>query len=71
MPIDYPEALVVRYLDEATGKMMFIQQKADLQNYIRQVFAHFKELGVWKKVRIISDEPKNIRLTCSKSRLLN
>ncbi len=49
VPIDYPEALVVRYLDEATGKMMFIQQKADLQNYIRQVFAHFKELGVWKK----------------------
>lgn len=69
VPIDYPEALVVRYLDEATGKMMFIQQKADLQNYIGQVFAHFKELGVWKKVRIVSDEPKKHQINLFKESL--
>ncbi|MEY8445272.1 DUF4091 domain-containing protein [Enterococcus ratti] len=56
--LDYPEKLMIRYYDEETETMAFIQEKEEVQNYIAQVFAHFKKLGVWESVRIVSDEPK-------------
>jgi hypothetical protein len=56
--LEHPEKLVIRYYNEAEETMDFIQQKVDLQEYLSQVFAHFKALGVWDKVRIVSDEPK-------------
>ncbi|MUO32391.1 DUF4091 domain-containing protein [Enterococcus gallinarum] len=67
--VDYPERLVVRYYDEETGLMCFIQQKEDLKEYISQVFGHFKELGIWEKVRIISDEPKKNQIRMFKDSL--
>lgn len=68
--VDYPEPLVIRYYDEATGLISFINQKADLHEYIRQLFAHFKELGIWEKVRIVSDEPKKHQISMFKDSLL-
>lgn len=56
--LDYPEKIVVRYFDEVTQKMTFIENKNELKVYFQQLFDHFKEIGVWEKVRILSDEPK-------------
>ena len=56
--VDHPEKLVIRYYDEVTETIDFIQDKKDLEHYIKQLFEHFKALGVWEKVRIVSDEPK-------------
>ena len=56
--LDYPEKIVVRYFDEALQKIGFIENKNELKSYFNQLFEHFKEIGVWDKVRIISDEPK-------------
>ncbi|MDR4196663.1 neuraminidase NanP, partial [Bacillus cereus] len=56
--LDYPEKIVVRYFDEALRKIGFIENKNELKSYFNQLFEHFKEIGVWDKVRIISDEPK-------------
>jgi hypothetical protein len=67
--MDYPEGIVIRYFDEATETMSFIQQKAELQEYLQQLFAHFKELGVWEQVRILSDEPKKHQITQFKESL--
>lgn len=56
--LDHPEKLVIRYYDEVSETIDFVQDKLDLQHYLKTVFAHFKSLGIWDKVRIISDEPK-------------
>lgn len=56
--LDYPEKIVVRYFDEASQKISFIESKTELKNYFKLLFDHFKEIGVWDKVRILSDEPK-------------
>lgn len=56
--LDHPEKLVIRYYDEVSETIDFVQDKLDLQHYLKMVFAHFKSLGIWDKVRIISDEPK-------------
>jgi hypothetical protein len=66
---DYPEALVIRYFDENSKHFEFIQSKEDLDEYFRQIFAHLKALGVWDKVRIISDEPKINEITQFKDAL--
>ncbi|MBW9324820.1 DUF4091 domain-containing protein [Enterococcus casseliflavus] len=56
--LDHPEKLVIRFYDEEKGTFGFIHQKAELQEYLRQVFVYFKEKNLWEKVRIVSDEPK-------------
>lgn len=59
---DYPENLVVRYLDETTETMQFIDNVADLTNYVKALCDHLKDLQVWEKVRLIADEPKQAQL---------
>src|SRR5699024_6851013 len=56
--LDYPEKLVVRYKNEESQTFQFIEEKEDLQEYIRQICVHLKEEGLWEKVRVFSDEPK-------------
>ncbi|MDG4957512.1 DUF4091 domain-containing protein [Lactococcus lactis] len=56
--LDHPEKLVIRYYDEVSETIDFVQDRLDLQHFLKTIFAHFKALGIWDKVRIISDEPK-------------
>lgn len=56
--VEHPEKIVIRYQNEATKKMDFLTEKADLHAYLKQIFAYFKEKGLWEKVRILADEPK-------------
>ena len=56
--LDHPEKLVIRFYDEGKSTFGFLDQKADLQEYLRQVFDYFKGKNLWEKVRIVSDEPK-------------
>lgn len=67
--LDYPEKIVVRYFDEACQKMSFIESKTELKTYFKLLFEHFKEIGVWDKVRILSDEPKIHEVTTFKASL--
>ncbi|EPI01545.1 hypothetical protein D920_00446 [Enterococcus faecalis 13-SD-W-01] len=67
--LDYPEKLVIRYFDETKGTFAFIEKKEELQEYMRQVFAYFKENGWFEKVRILSDEPKAHELEMFKASL--
>lgn len=56
--LEHPEKLVIRYYDETEGVYNFITDKKELKDYLAIVFQHFKELGIWEQVYILSDEPK-------------
>lgn len=55
---EHAEKLVLRYFDERTKKIAFIEQKADFISYLEQLIKHLKELGVWEKTYFNADEPK-------------
>ncbi len=55
----YKDPIRVRYFDENEGVFKFINNTADLKEYIGVVLNHFIEIGVWDRVRIIADEPNN------------
>lgn len=54
---DYPEALKIRYFDAKNGIYRFMTTREEIINYISNLFAHFKKIGVWDIVRIGADEP--------------
>lgn len=59
---DYDDPIRVRYIDENDGKLKFIKDKKDIITYINSLFNHLVEIGVWEKVRVIADVPKNPEL---------
>ena len=59
-PEDYPEQVLIRYLDEADGCYHYLEKTEDILSYIRALFALFREMGVFHLVRIGADEPSDL-----------
>jgi len=56
----YPENIVLRYLDEADGRIKYIRRKEDVLDYIRALEAYFTATGQIERVRIGADEPGDV-----------
>ena len=54
---DWTEAIAVRCLDEKSGAYFYLHDKRDISAYIKALFSHLKDKGVWERVRIGADEP--------------
>lgn len=59
---DYKDPIRIAYYDEKEKVYSYINCKDNLRQYLSQVFHHLNTLGLWDKVRIISDEPNNCDL---------
>lgn len=59
-PEDYPEQVLIRYLDESDGCYHYLEKTEDILSYIRALFALFREMGVFHLVRIGADEPSDL-----------
>ncbi len=57
---DYPENLLIRYKDEADGCYKYMRTGAEIEEYIRALFAFFRENALFEKVRIGADEPADL-----------
>ncbi|MBE9887688.1 DUF4091 domain-containing protein [Enterococcus durans] len=55
----HSEKIVLRYFDESTDKIAFIEQAADFTAYLKQLVFHLKEIGVWERTYMTADEPKS------------
>lgn len=56
--LDYPEPIILRYLDDECQEFAYLNTKEQLEQYFKQVVTHLKEIGVWTKTYIVADEPK-------------
>lgn len=54
---DYSDAIKISYYDETTDTFKYIKRKADLAEYIVQLFDHIECCGWWDKIKIMSDHP--------------
>ena len=59
-PEDYPEKVLIRYLDEADGCFKYLKKTEDILAYIRALFDALREMGVFDLVRIGADEPADL-----------
>lgn len=59
-PTDYPEKVLIRYLDEADGGYRYMTKKQDITAYVRALFDFFKAENCFDKVRIGADEPRDL-----------
>ena len=57
---DYPDALRVRYYDEASGTYKYMRCAADIDAYIRALHDYFITTGQIDRVRVAADEPADI-----------
>ncbi len=53
---DTPEAIRIRYR-MPDGSYKYMKKAADIENYIKALYQHFREKGWLEKVRIVADEP--------------
>ena len=53
---DTPEAIRIRYR-MPDGSCKYMKRAADIENYIKALYKHFREKGWLDKVRIVADEP--------------
>lgn len=51
-----PEAIRIRYR-MPDGSFKYMKKAADIENYIKSLYSHFREKGWLDKVRIVADEP--------------
>lgn len=66
-----PDALRVRYLDEADGAYKFLRTEAELETYIAMIADYFKSTGQMERVRVAADEPADLeKYRASLERLL-
>jgi len=56
---DYDDYIRVGYFSEKDGTHGYIDNRKDLEEYIRQVFTFFRERNLMDRVRVISDMPKD------------
>ena len=54
---DYPDAIRLRYWDEADGCMRLMTRGEDIDDYIRALEAYFDRQGLLEKVLLSADEP--------------
>lgn len=59
---DFKDPIRISYYDQNTNTFKYLQTKEEIIEYLRLVFAHLKEKGVWKKILIMSDEPDNVEI---------
>ena len=59
-PEDYPEQVLIRYLDEADGCFKYLKKTEDILAYIRALFDALRKMGVFDLVRIGADEPSDL-----------
>ncbi len=56
---DYDDYIRIAYFSEKDGSHGYIDNREDLGEYIKQVFAFFREMKLLDRVRVISDMPKD------------
>ena len=54
---DYSDPLRLNYYDESSETLKYIKTKAEIFEYITNIFNHLEEKGWWKIVKIMSDHP--------------
>lgn len=59
-PEDYPEPVLIRYYDADSGCYGYLKRTEDILSYVKALFGHFKETGVFDRVRIGADEPRDL-----------
>ncbi|WP_066893385.1 DUF4091 domain-containing protein [Clostridium nigeriense] len=59
---DYYDPIRISYYDEKEECFDYIRSKDEFIDYLSIVFNHLVEIGLWDKVKIISDEPNNPEL---------
>ncbi|MFC3800740.1 DUF4091 domain-containing protein [Cohnella sp. GCM10012308] len=59
---DHPDAVRIRYRDEAGGTYRFIRQRSEFEAYVVALEKHFIDRGWIDKVRVLADEPSDLPL---------
>lgn len=59
---DHPDAVRIRYFDEASGTYRFIRQRSEFEAYVAALERHFIERGWIDRVRVLADEPSDLPL---------
>lgn len=57
---DYPESVVLRYLDEADGCLKYMRKRDEIIAYVQALEDYFKKTGQIARVRIGADEPGDV-----------
>lgn len=57
---NYPENIVLRYLDESDGAMKYLRDREQILDYIKSLEQYFIRTGQIERVRIGADEPADI-----------
>ena len=68
---DYPERLVLRYFDEADGRIRYIRSADQVKDYIKALETYFLQTGQIERVRIGADEPGDVDRYRETLKLLN
>ena len=67
---NYPENVVLKYLDEADGAMKYIRDRGEVVSYIKSLERYFIRTGQIDRVRIAADEPADVDRYRASLRLL-
>ncbi len=59
---DFSDGIRVRYLDKSDNCYKYINTIEDITTYIQLVEGHFKDAGVIGKVRVVADEPADVKV---------
>ena len=57
---DYPDAIRLRYYDEAAGVYRFMRTAAEIEWYVKSLEQYFITTGQIDRVRVAADEPNDI-----------
>ncbi len=59
---DYPDAVRIRYYDEECGSFRFMRKKKEFESYVKALESNFINNGWIDRVRIVADEPADIKI---------
>lgn len=59
---DATDAIRLRYYDATQGTYRYMRKKADLAAYVKALEAFFKKKGVLDRVRLLADEPSDLKV---------
>lgn len=57
---EYPEAIKIRYLDEADGCLKYVRDAEVFKDYVRSLERYFLDTNQISRVRIAADEPSDV-----------
>ena len=58
---EHPDGILVRFTDKRDGKARFMTNPSDIDNYIKAVEKYFVSKSLAGKVRLVADEPSDIK----------